>query len=85
MAHSLLIVDENLQPVVDQLEQGISFYDCVLAKGKGAFYQHCRFFLELSTLPKAIMNAASLVEKQQAIKGFGLRKPVIRCLFFVLR
>ncbi|PWM55557.1 type II secretion system F family protein [Dielma fastidiosa] len=74
LAHSLLIVDENLQPIVDQLEQGISFYDCVLAKGKGAFYQHCRFFLELSTLPKAIMNAASLVEKQQAIKRLWLKE-----------
>ncbi len=74
LSHSLLIVDEGLQPIVDQLEQGISFYDCVLAKGKGAFYQHCRFFLELSTLPKAIMNAASLVEKQQAIKKLWLKE-----------
>lgn len=74
LAQALLILDEDFQWIVEQLEKGISFYDCVIADGKGAFYQHCRFFLELSSLPKAIMNASTLVEKQQAIKKMWMKE-----------
>lgn len=74
LAQSLLILDESFQSIVDELEKGVSFYDCVIANGKGVFYQHCRFFLELSSLPKAIMNASLLVEKQQAMKKMWIKE-----------
>lgn len=74
LAQSLLILDEGYQGIVDELEKGVSFYDCVIAKGRGIFHQHCRFFIELSTLPKAIMNAARLVEKQQTMKKLWVKE-----------
>lgn len=87
ISQSLLILDERFQWIVNELESGVSFYDCVLAGGKGAFYQHCRFFLELSSLPKAIMNASILVEKQQAIKKMWIKEtsyPMFLLLFAVI-
>lgn len=87
LASSLLILDERFQWIVDEMESGVSFYDCVIANGKGTFYQHCRFFLELSSLPKAITNASILVEKQQAIKKMWIKEtsyPLFILLFAVI-
>ncbi len=87
LSSSLLIIDPKYQEIVDALEAGQSFDECFLQANSGEFYEHCRFFLELSSLSKAIQNAVLLVESKRKLREQWLKEtsyPLFILLFAIV-